>query len=385
MMAVAYFLVPEVLAVGLPIALASAGKLRPVDGLLPAVHIVAMWPLAVTMFTLAKWVGWFRVPDVIVVLFCLWFPVLMLTQLLKGLMLQQKMFGSAGVAYFLEVGVTSVLVVALYLGRSLSLDLSAIALLAPSGLAAIFGCWMLMSRAGIRMRFGDHWRRTLGFGVSYYPAKLCLLLFTFVPQLYVIGRFSNAKVGFFGVSLSIAAGGALLPSTLQQVAIPLVSASQGAPESAKQFTLLIRLTFLGGLVIECIYVGVGWLVVPSLLGAPFAASVWPGALLLAVSTIGGVGLVLEGGLAGLQRARGIFAARVVGVVVLGAGIGEFGTEGGLVGVSAITLVGAVAATLVLLLEVRRRFGVRLSALMPLLSFADLKEAMGIFGAGKGVG
>lgn len=258
-------------------------------------------------------------------------PFLVLQITLTGWAQRQHAFAQLAWSRFIDVGLSSAGIILFALMDWLDLVSASVWYFSTTGASAAYLIWGVHKQGtSVRQIFWtrniDDRRRTISFLLRYHPARMLMVALTKADVGFVAVFYSSATLGRYAVATSISDLVVLLPSVMQQIALPLSASYSDDLTSLSQVARRERFAFLSRNVILLGLGGVGLFV---LLGRPLTTAVFGSAYsvvfdlgipLLLSATWRGCGLILESFLAGQGKPTSILTSRLSSATVLFLGL-----------------------------------------------------------------
>lgn len=280
--------------------------------------IVGLIALAVAELMIPHLIG-VRSPEVLRLsrLYLLVIPVLMLTDLTRGLLEGARRFKWVGVLRLILFGVQLVSYIVLWLIGRLTVanaTYTMIAAVVASLVLSIIAVWLELKpnwRPGI-----SELGLTLKYGIRDYPGVLTEFINWRLDLMMLVGMASSAAVGLYAVALRLADITSILASSVGDALMPEVASSDEFESSARLLTRSLRLTLLCHLLILVPL----WIATPYILrhayGEDFVSVTNVLRLLMFASVMWSAGAVVISGLNGLGRPGLSAIARVTSAIVM---------------------------------------------------------------------
>jgi O-antigen/teichoic acid export membrane protein len=284
--------------------------------------VVGLITLALAEWTIPFLIG-HRSPEVLRLarIYLLVIPVLMMTDLTRGLLEGARRFTWVGILRLILFGVQCGTYIVLWFAGRLTLSAASytmiVGLVASMILSFVAVWWDL--RPSWRPKFSEL-ATTLHYGIRDYPGVLTEFVNWRLDLMMLVGVASSGAIGLYSVALRLADITSILASSVGDALMPEVAAASQREKAAEVVTRSLRLTLFAHLLI----------LVPLWLGAPyilhfaygdkfvpvtnvlrmlmFASVVWSGGAIV-ISGLNGLG---HPGLSAIAR----IAAAVVMVVTL---------------------------------------------------------------------
>lgn len=313
-----------VFALGLPQAFRFCTAKRPesVSALFSNALIFAFVVGGITLafgeLLIPKLVGQ-RSPEVmrLVRIYALTIPLLLLTDLMRGLLEGARRFAWVGAVRLIFFGVQSVGYVVLWFSDTLTVTSATYTMIASVGTST------LLSLVAVWRELAPAWRpratelgAPLRYGLRDYPGVLTEFANWRLDSLMLAGIASNSSIGLYSVAVRLSDITTVLASSVGDALMPEVAASRKAREATRIVTRSLRLTLYAHLVLLVPL----WIAAPHILQFAYGAGFVPVTNVLRVLMIASVawsaGAVVISGLNGLGHPGLSATARITAAVVM---------------------------------------------------------------------
>lgn len=320
--------------------------------------IVGLITLAVAQLLIPYLIGE-RSPEVLRLsrLYLMVIPVLMLTDLTRGLLEGARRFKWVGALRLILFGVQVGAYIVLWkVGRLTVASASytmIISVTASMVLSVIAVCWELKPnwRPGL-----SELGMTLNYGIRDYPGVLTEFINWRLDLMMLVGMASSGAVGLYAVALRLADITSILASSVGDALMPEVAASDEAENSTRLLTRSLRLTLYAHLLILVPL----WVASPYILRFAYGESFVPVTnvmrLLMFASVMWSSGAVVISGLNGLGHPGLSAIARIASALVMVVSLAVWLPTRGIQGAALASIAGYSAmflAALISLMRLRR--------------------------------
>lgn len=295
--------------------------------------VMGLITLAVAELVIPLLIG-HRTPEVVRLarIYLLVIPLLMLTDLTRGLLEGARRFTWVGILRLILFGVQSGSYIALWLSGRLTVASASYTMIASVGAS------LIVSLIAVWRELSPNWRpnlaelgNTLRYGIRDYPGVLTEFVNWRLDLMMLVGVASSSALGLYSVALRLADITSTLASSVGDALMPEVAASKNAEEATRVVTRSLRLTLIAHLLILVPL----WLAAPFILRFAYGDNFVPVAnvlrLLMVASVVWSAGAIIISGLNGLGHpglsAIARIAAAVVMVVTLSSWLPSRGIEG----------------------------------------------------------
>jgi O-antigen/teichoic acid export membrane protein len=295
--------------------------------------VMGLITLALAELTIPLLIG-HRSPEVLRLarIYLLVIPVLMLTDLTRGLLEGARRFTWVGVLRLILFGVQCGAYIFLWLEGRLTVNSASYTMIA-SVVASL-----LLSLVAVWWELSPSWRpnlseltNTLHYGIRDYPGVLTEFVNWRLDLMMLVGVASSSAVGLYSVALRLADITSTLASSVGDALMPEVAASKHAEEATRVVARSLRLTLFAHLLILVPL----WIAAPFILRFAYGDNFVPVTnvlrLLMFASVVWSAGAIVISGLNGLGHpglsAIARIAAALVMVVTLRAWLPSRGIQG----------------------------------------------------------
>jgi O-antigen/teichoic acid export membrane protein len=244
-------------------------------------------------------------------------PVLMLTDLTRGLLEGARRFTWVGVLRLIFFGVQCGTYIVLWFAGRLTLANASYTLIGSAVTS------LLVSLIAVWYELHPTWRPTfselgtsLRYGVRDYPGVVTEFVSWRLDLIMLVGMASSSAVGLYAVALRLADITSTLASSVSDALMPEVAAAKKADEATKVVTRSLRLTILCHLLILVPL----WIVAPYILRIAYGTGFVPVTnvlrLLMLASVVWSAGAIVISGLNGLGHPGLSASARIAAAVVM---------------------------------------------------------------------
>ena len=260
-----------------------------------------------------------RTPEVLrlVRLYLLVIPVLMLTDLTRGILEGARRFKWVGAVRLILFGVQIGTYTILWLTGRLtvaSATYTMIVSVIASMVLSLIAMWLEL-RPNWRPRFSEL-KLTLNYGIRDYPGVLTEFINWRLDLMMLVGIASSSAVGLYAVALRLADITSILASSVGDALMPEVAASDESDDTTRLLTRSLRLTLYAHLMILVPL----WIASPYILRFAYGESFVPVTnvlrLLMFASVMWSCGAVVISGLNGLGRPGLSAIARIASALVM---------------------------------------------------------------------
>ena len=244
-------------------------------------------------------------------------PILMLTDLARGLLEGARRFTWVGVLRLIFFGFQCGTYIVLWFAGRLSVANAAYTLIGSavtSLLVSLIAVWYEL-RPRWRPELSEL-RTTLRYGVRDYPGVVTEFVSWRLDLIMLVGMASSSAVGLYAVALRLADITSTLASSVGDALMPEVAASKRADEATNVVTRSLRLTLLCHLLILAPL----WIAAPFILRFAYGNGFVPVTnvlrLLMLASVIWSAGAIIISGLNGLGHPGLSASARIAAALVM---------------------------------------------------------------------
>src|ERR1700730_337389 len=244
-------------------------------------------------------------------------PILMLTDLARGLLEGARRFTWVGVLRLIFFGFQCGTYIVLWFAGRLSVANAAYTLIGSavtSLLVSLIAVWYEL-RPRWRPELSEL-RTTLRYGVRDYPGVVTEFVSWRLDLIMLVGMASSSAVGLYAVALHLADITSTLASSVGDALMPEVAASKRADEATNVVTRSLRLTLLCHLLILAPL----WIAAPFILRFAYGNGFVPVTnvlrLLMLASVIWSAGAIIISGLNGLGHPGLSASARIAAALVM---------------------------------------------------------------------
>jgi O-antigen/teichoic acid export membrane protein len=260
-----------------------------------------------------------RSPEVVRLarIYSLVIPILMLTDLLRGLLEGARRFTWVGVLRLILFGVQLGSFIILWLIGRLTVANACYTMVAAVGAS------LLMSGVAVWRELHPHWRpalselgTTLRYGIRDYPGVLTEFVNWRLDLMMLVGVASSTSLGLYAVALRLADITSTMASSVGDALMPEVAAAEKADEATRVVTRSLRLTLAAHLLILMPL----WIAAPYILRFAYGVNFLPVTnvlrLLMVASVIWSAGAIVISGLNGLGHPGLSAIARMAAALVM---------------------------------------------------------------------
>jgi len=295
--------------------------------------VIGLITLVIAELTIPLLIG-SRSPEVLKLarIYLLVIPVLMMTDLTRGLLEGARQFTWVGVLRLILFGVQCGTYIVLWLTGRLTLGAASYTMIV--GLVAS----MLLSFVAVWWELRPNWRpkfselvTTLHYGIRDYPGVLTEFVNWRLDLMMLVGVASSGAIGLYSVALRLADITSTLASSVSDALMPEVAAKKNPEQAARVVTRSLRLTLVAHLLILIPL----WIAVPYILHFAYGDKFVPVTnvlrMLMFASVVWSSGAIVISGLNGLGHpglsAIARISAALVMVVTLRSWLPTRGIEG----------------------------------------------------------
>jgi O-antigen/teichoic acid export membrane protein len=244
-------------------------------------------------------------------------PILMLTDLLRGLLEGARRFTWVGVLRLILFGVQLGSFIILWLIGRLT-----VASASYTMVGAVVAS-LVLSFVAVWRELHPHWRpklselgTTLRYGIRDYPGVLTEFVNWRLDLMMLVGVASSTSVGLYAVALRLADITSTMASSVGDALMPEVAAAEKADEATRVVTRSLRLTLAAHLMILIPL----WIAAPYILRYAYGVDFLPVAnvlrLLMVASVVWSAGAIVISGLNGLGHPGLSAIARMAAALVM---------------------------------------------------------------------
>jgi O-antigen/teichoic acid export membrane protein len=282
-------------------------------------------------------------------------PILMLTDLLRGLLEGARRFTWVGVLRLILFGVQLGSFIILWLVGRLT-----VASASYTMVAAVVAS-LLLSFVAVWRELHPHWRpklselgTTLRYGIRDYPGVLTEFVNWRLDLMMLVGVASSSAVGLYAVALRLADITSTLASSVGDALMPEVAAAEKAEAATRVVTRSLRLTLAAHLSILVPL----WIATPFILRFAYGEAFLPVTnvlrLLMVASVVWSAGAIVISGLNGLGHPGLSAIARMTAALVMVVALRIWLPSRGIQGAALASIVGYSVMFLVALFWLLRR-------------------------------
>ena len=282
-------------------------------------------------------------------------PVLMLTDLARGLLEGARRFTWVGVLRLIFFGFQCATYIVLWFVGRLTVASAAYTLIGSTVTS------LVVSLIAVWYELRPRWRpelselgTTLRYGVRDYPGVVTEFVSWRLDLIMLVGMASSSAVGLYAVALRLADITSTLASSVGDALMPEVAASKKADEATKVVTRSLRLTILCHLLILAPL----WIAAPFILRFAYGTGFLPVTnvlrLLMLASVIWSAGAIIISGLNGLGHPGLSASARIAAALVMVVTLLSWLPTRGIQGAALASLTGYSVMFLVALFWLLRR-------------------------------
>jgi O-antigen/teichoic acid export membrane protein len=320
--------------------------------------IIGLIALAIAELVIPYLIGT-RSPEVLhlVRMYLLVIPVLMLTDLTRGLLEGARRFKWVGVLRLILFGVQVSSYIFLWVTGRLtvaSATYTMIVSVIASLLLSLVAVWVEL-KPNWKPRFADL-NMTLHYGIRDYPGVLTEFINWRLDLMMLVGIASSSAVGLYAVALRLADITSILASSVGDALMPEVASSDEAEKGTRLLTRSLRLTLFVHLIILIPL----WIASPHILRFAYGESFVPVTnvmrMLMFASVMWSSGAVVISGLNGLGRPGLSAVARITSALVMVISLAVWLPTRGIQGAALASIAGYTAmfvAALIALMRLRR--------------------------------
>jgi O-antigen/teichoic acid export membrane protein len=287
-------------------------------------------------------------------------PVLMLTDLARGLLEGARRFTLVGVLRLIFFGFQCAVYIVLWFVGRLTVASASYTLIGSASIS------LLVSLIAVWYELRPSWRpamaelgTTLRYGIRDYPGVITEFVSWRLDLIMLVSVASSAAVGLYAVALRLADITSILASSVGDALMPEVAASENPAQATKVVTRSLRLTVLCHLLILVPL----WVAAPIILRIAYGADFVPVAnvmrLLMLASVAWSAGAVIISGLNGMGHPGLSATARIAAALVMVVTLVNWLPTMGIRGAALASLAGYSTMFLVALFWLLRRRQVRL--------------------------
>jgi O-antigen/teichoic acid export membrane protein len=298
-----------------------------------------------------------RSPEVVRLtrLYLLVIPIVMMTDLLRGLLEGARRFTWVGVLRLIQFGVLLGSYTTLWLIGRLT-----VASASYSMVCAVVAS-LLLSFVAVWRELHPHWRpklselgMTLRYGIRDYPGVLTEFVNWRLDLMMLVGVASSSAVGLYVVAVRLADVTSTMASSVGDALMPEVAAAKKADEATSAVTRSLRLTLFAQLLILVPL----WIAAPFILRFAYGEAFLPVTnvlrLLMFASVIWSTGAIVISGLNGLGHPGLSATARISAAIVMVVALRAWLPSRGIQGAALASIVGYSVMFLVALFWLLRR-------------------------------
>jgi O-antigen/teichoic acid export membrane protein len=250
-------------------------------------------------------------------LYLLVIPVLMLTDLGRGLLEGARRFTWVGASRLILFGVQLASYVALWISGRLTVASASYTMLASVAASLVMTLIAVWSELSPKWRPSlSELRTTFHYGVRDYPGILTEFVNWRLDLMMLVGTASSSALGLYVVALRLADITSTLAGSVGDALLPEVAASKRADEATRVVTRSLRLTVCAHLLILVPL----WIAAPYILrfayGEGFVAVTNVLRLLMFASVVWSAGAIVISGLNGLGHPGLSATARIAAAMVM---------------------------------------------------------------------
>jgi O-antigen/teichoic acid export membrane protein len=282
-------------------------------------------------------------------------PILMLTDLLRGLLEGARRFTWVGILRLILFGVQLGSYVVLWLIGRLTVASACYTMVAAVGAS------LLLSFVAVWHELRPQWRpklselgTTLRYGIRDYPGVLTEFVNWRLDLMMLVGVASSSSVGLYAVALRLADITSTLASSVGDALMPEVAAAKKADEATRAVTRSLRLTLAAHLLILVPL----WIAAPYILRFAYGVDFLPVTnvlrLLMVASVVWSAGAICISGLNGLGHPGLSAIARMAAAVVMVVALRTWLPSRGIQGAALSSIVGYGTMFLVALFWLLKR-------------------------------
>ncbi len=282
-------------------------------------------------------------------------PILMLTDLLRGLLEGARRFTWVGVLRLILFGVQLGSYIVLWLIGRLTVASACYTMVAAVGAS------LLLSFVAVWRELRPQWRpqlselgTTLRYGIRDYPGVLTEFVNWRLDLMMLVGVASSSSVGLYAVALRLADITSTLASSVGDALMPEVAAAKKADEATRAVTRSLRLTLAAHLLILVPL----WIAAPYILRFAYGVDFLPVTnvlrLLMVASVVWSAGAICISGLNGLGHPGLSAIARMAAAVVMVVALRTWLPSRGIQGAALSSIVGYGTMFLVALFWLLKR-------------------------------
>jgi O-antigen/teichoic acid export membrane protein len=280
--------------------------------------VIGLITLAVAELTIPLLIG-SRSPEVLKLarIYLLVIPVLMMTDLTRGLLEGARQFTWVGVLRLILFGIQCGTYIVLWLTGRLTLGAASYTMIV--GLVAS----MLLSFVAVWWELRPNWRpkfselvTTLHYGIRDYPGVLTEFVNWRLDLMMLVGVASSGAIGLYSVALRLADITSTLASSVSDALMPEVAAKKNPEQAARVVTRSLRLTLVAHLLILIPL----WIAAPYILHFAYGDKFVPVTnvlrMLMFASVVWSSGAIVISGLNGLGHPGLSAIARISAALVM---------------------------------------------------------------------
>ena len=282
-------------------------------------------------------------------------PILMLTDLLRGLLEGARRFTWVGVLRLILFGVQLGSYIVLWLIGRLTVASACYTM------AAAVGASLLLSFVAVWRELRPQWRpklselgTTLRYGIRDYPGVLTEFVNWRLDLMMLVGVASSSSVGLYAVALRLADITSTLASSVGDALMPEVAAAEKAEKATRAITRSLRLTLAAHLLILMPL----WIAAPYILRFAYGVDFLPVTnvlrLLMIASVVWSAGAICISGLNGLGHPGLSAIARIAAALVMVVALRTWLPSRGIQGAALSSIVGYATMFLVALFWLLKR-------------------------------
>lgn len=288
-------------------------------------------------------------------LFLLNIPVLMLTEMFRGILEGARLFGWLGAARIAFIATQAIGYLFFWWFGGLTLTVAVVIIT----VGQLF-C-LTIETAGIwrEMRPRFEWnmrvlRRELSYGIRSYPGILTEYGVLRLDQILLAGIASSTVIGLYMIAVALAEITATLASSVADAIMPEVAASRSSEKSTLLLGKSLRLTIYAHILVLIPLWFAAPLVLRLIYGAEFAAAAGAFRVLLVASVFWSAGVIATSGLNGFGFPGLSTTARLASAIVTVAALLLLLPAWGIMGAAAASLLGYAVLLAVALFWLRRK-------------------------------
>jgi len=301
-----------------------------------------------------------RTPEVIYLarIYLLVIPLLMLTDLIRGLLEGARSFRWVGALRLIFFGFQCVTYIILWTTGRMTVAAAAYTMIGSATIS------LVMSLIALRRELRPQWKpqlaelgMTLRYGVRDYPGVVTEFVNWRLDLIMLVGMASSSAVGLYAVALRLADITSTLASSVSDALMPEVASEKDPKKATRLLTRSLRLTIGAHLVVLIPL----WIAAPYVLRIAYGDAFTPVTnvlrLLMLASVVWSAGAVLISGLNGLGHPGLSTIARIAAAIVMVFALLSWLPSRGIYGAALASVVGYSVMFVVALFWVLRRRGV----------------------------